>query len=797
VTQSESTLAQHYKVLTKLARSESIRIGDLASTLREITEAASQTLNIARVNIWLYNEDRTKISCINSYELATGLHTSGMELAAVDYPEYFKALDEERTIIANDAHTDPSTAEFSVGYLDVNGITSMLDAPLLAAGTSIGIVCHEHIGPARVWTSEEQLFAGSLADLASLALESSERRQAEHALQTSERRTRAILANALDAIVTFNEQSQIIDWNPQAEVIFGWSSEQAIGKTLYDTFIPDDKQDGLRKGLEDYLKTGEAPILNNRIEVEAADKKGRKFPIELSVSPLHVGDSPVFSAFIRDITSRVRAELKVHELNANLEARVQKRTAQLNTAVVEKEKLLEQLRANSADLVETILDLDHKSSVIQADLERAQVIQRSLLPMHPPQLQNVRVDALYRPGMNVGGDLYDIAVLDDEQVALYVADATGHGVASAMLSVLFKQRLEMCDQAGSALAPTEVLTRANERLCSDLLTPGMFLTVAYILVNTRTLKLRVVSAGHTPILLLHEDGECIRLDHTGPALGISTTPSFTEHHLDLRSGDRLILHTDGLTDGIESYGTEALTSMITSTILDDALDGPGKLRKLLDDATVRARSTPGAGDADDVTLLVLEVGSEPSHLDNDPEKTTLSDDQSGQVETLAAGSEPGDLWIATDGDDTCLLLKGRGIWTGADTFRKLAKSALDAGRALRIDLSACNGLDSTYLGILHEIATLNAGKKVRIHRPNETVRGLLEELGLQKVIETICEDECEPTTTPVLVPSEQPTHDSHRLLLQAHKTLSELSEENKQRFSGVVEALRAEFNSEV
>ncbi len=775
-----------------------MRIGDLASSLQEITEAAAHTLDIARVNIWLYDEDRTKICCIDHYDLSSREHSSGAEIAAVDYPLYFQALDEERTIAADNAHTDPRTAEFSHGYLDIYGITSLLDAPLRASGRAIGIVCHEHVGAARVWTPEEQLFAGSLADLASLALESSERRQAEQALQHSELRTRAILANALDAIVTIDEHSKIVDWNPQAEIVFGWSSEEAIGRTLYDTVIPVASQKQHREGLKHFLATGEAPILNKRIEVTAIDKTGREFPVELSVSPLHIGDQQVFSAFIRDITARVRAELEIHELNTTLEARVQKRTEQLNAAVVEKETLLEQLRANSADLVEKLYELDHKSGVIGKDLERAQMIQRALLPAQPPALGIVHVNALYRPGMSVGGDLYDVSRLDDDHIALYVADATGHGVAAAMLSVLFKQRLEMCDPAGGALGPAEVLTRVNERLCADTLTPGMFLTAAYVLLNTKTLELRAVSAGHTPMLLVREDGDCLLLERTGPALGIVKAPKFTEHHLELRSGDQLILHTDGLTDGMESQGTEGLRDLITTAMNNDALDGPAKLRNLYDGATERARSTANDDGPDDVTLLMLEVRSGPSHLDNDPDEdgdlTSETPPEPAEVST----SRPlaGELWIAEGENETYLALHGRETWTSADTFRNLAKTALNQGHELNIDLTECTILDSTFLGTLHEIVTLDAAGHANIRGSNELVCGLFTELGLDNVLASIRNDDFEPPAEQTLVPHEQPTHDSHRLLLHAHEILSELGEENRERFSGVVDALRAELKGE-
>ena len=167
-----SQLGQHYEVLVGLAKSESWVRGDLQATLREVTETAARTMGIARVNVWLLDEDRSRMRCIEHFERSSGEHSSGgVELASRDYPRYFEALSEERTIVAHDARRDPRTREFEVGYLDVHGITSMLDAPLRSRGDVVGILCHEHVGAPRTWTAEEQRLAGSLAVFASLALE--------------------------------------------------------------------------------------------------------------------------------------------------------------------------------------------------------------------------------------------------------------------------------------------------------------------------------------------------------------------------------------------------------------------------------------------------------------------------------------------------------------------------------------------------------------------------------------------------------------------------------------------------
>lgn len=794
VSERESRLPKHYALLRKLAKGESLRGGNVYSFLQEVTETAAHTMDVARVNVWLFDEGRTKIICKDDYDLATGQHTSGVEILAADYPRYFRALEEERAIVANDAHADPRTVEFSNSYLDVHGITSMMDTPLHAGGTVIGIICHEHIGRPRTWTLEEQQFAGSLADLAALALESAERKQAEKALKQSEARTRAILSNALDAIVTVDENSVIVEWNPRATIVFGWTREEAIGRTLYETVIPKRDHSRHRAGVAHFLATGEAAIFNRRIEITAIDKAGREFPVELSVSPQRIGDTWEFSAFVRDITSRVRAEQELHELNVSLEERVHERTEQLESAMALKERLLQELRTSRASLVEKVCELEQQSEIIDKDLRRAQVIQRALLPSRPPKLERVHVDALYRPGRTVGGDLYDVSTLGDGRIALYVADATGHGVAAAMLSVLFKQKLEMCDPHGCALPPSEVLARVNDRLCAEVLSPGMFLTAAYMVFDTETYELRAASAGHTPMLLIRENGESRLLERTGPGLGIAKTPHFAEHRVDLKAGDRLVLYTDGLIDGIESRGSEGLRALITSAMATDGLDGPQKLRMLYHGVAQRAAATAGGCAGDDVTVLVLEARHGPSHLDNDPEEPVhTAEAPLRRAQRSPGGSSAGaELWSAEGEGELYLSLRGRGTWTSADTFRDLAIAALRDGHQLHIDLGDCAALDSTFLGTLHEIVTLDAPGTTHVYGPSEVVRHMFTELGLMEVLGAIRSEAIEPPSDPVLVPTQTPSHSSHELLLRAHEALCQLSAENRERFAGVVESLRTE-----
>ncbi len=135
-----------------------------------------------------------------------------------------------------------------------------------------------------------------------------ERKRAEAALRESEAHTRLIVDTALDAAITIDAEGRITSWNAQAEAIFGWPRQNAVGRLLSDTIIPPQYGDAHRRGLKHFLATGEGPVLNKRIEITALHQDGREFPVELAISPVKSGETFTFSAFVRDITERKRAD---------------------------------------------------------------------------------------------------------------------------------------------------------------------------------------------------------------------------------------------------------------------------------------------------------------------------------------------------------------------------------------------------------------------------------------------------------------------------------------------------------
>ena len=141
--------------------------------------------------------------------------------------------------------------------------------------------------------------------------ESAWAKAAETALLQSQERNRAIVDTALDGVITIDSSGIVTDWNAQASVIFGWSREEALGRSLVETIIPARDRQAYEEGVHEFLRTGTGAFLNRRVEIAAQHRSGKELPVELAVSPAKIGDAYIFSAFIRDITERRRTERRL------------------------------------------------------------------------------------------------------------------------------------------------------------------------------------------------------------------------------------------------------------------------------------------------------------------------------------------------------------------------------------------------------------------------------------------------------------------------------------------------------
>src|SRR5918992_1794645 len=151
------------------------------------------------------------------------------------------------------------------------------------------------------------------------------RKVAEKRLRESQARKTAILDSALDAVITIDAQGTIVEFNPAAVTMFGYTETEAVGHQLRELIIPSRLRDQHQKGLEHYLATGEGPIIGKRIELPAVRSDGTEFEAELTVTRVALPGPPMFTGYIRDITERKHAEETRRRLTTQLEAAVRAR----------------------------------------------------------------------------------------------------------------------------------------------------------------------------------------------------------------------------------------------------------------------------------------------------------------------------------------------------------------------------------------------------------------------------------------------------------------------------------------
>ncbi|BAZ50485.1 multi-sensor hybrid histidine kinase [Nostoc sp. NIES-4103] len=321
----ENERRKQSQALEQLAKNKTFQTGNLNTALKEITEVAAKTLLVQRVGVWLYNEDRSVIQCIDLYDVSQQEHTFGRSFLKANYPAYFQALEKERTIAVNDAIKDKRTQELSTSYLSVFDIASLLHTQIWLGGNLVGIVSHEHFGNIRQWTLEEENFAGSIADCVALAIEASERNAAQEALRKSEAQFRAIFDRSSIGIGLIDMKAQIVDINPALCQILGYSRQELCGKRFTD-YISHQRGDLAlyRQLMSGTGKDAKRGVNKNGIEIERRflHKDGELVWTHLCVSiiPGSDGEPEFFLAMVEDITERKQTESKLRASQSAAEA---------------------------------------------------------------------------------------------------------------------------------------------------------------------------------------------------------------------------------------------------------------------------------------------------------------------------------------------------------------------------------------------------------------------------------------------------------------------------------------------
>lgn len=196
-------------------------------------------------------------------------------------------------------------------------------------------------------------------------------------------------------------------------------------------------------------------------------------------------------------------------------------------------------------------ELMEKQKNLDKDLASAAIIQRSLLPSEERfSVANIDIAWECSPCLYVGGDIFNIIPINEEQIAVYMLDVSGHGVPSAMVSVSISQHLQELinrnrhTHSKMLTSPSQLLIDLDREF--PLKRFDKFFTIFYMVIHLKTLKATYSLAGHPPAVLLHKDNPFELLKKGGAILGIESKIPFEEETIQLQKGDKIILYTDGV-----------------------------------------------------------------------------------------------------------------------------------------------------------------------------------------------------------------------------------------------------------
>jgi len=276
--------------------------------------------------------------------------------------------------------------------------------------------------------------------------------------------------------------------------------------------------------------------------------------------------------------------------------------AQLQPAVADLQVELAQARAYGSVSARDLHNMEEQ-------MRLAARVQRDFMPDELPQVGPLHFGIMFRPAAWVSGDIYDAVRLDERHVGFYIADAVGHGVPAALLTMFIKRALptkRIVAGGYELVSPEEAMTELNEALCSQNLASCQFCSALYCVVNAETLQMTYARGGHPEPLLLHADGRLTYLDAPGGLLGIFPEETFALGQVQLAPGDRVVLYSDGA-EGVFRHPDSCGRDEFVAEVIRYRDLSPELLTMQL--AGIIEDRQGSSAPEDDITVLVLDVAA--------------------------------------------------------------------------------------------------------------------------------------------------------------------------------------------
>ncbi len=268
----------------------------------------------------------------------------------------------------------------------------------------------------------------------------------------------------------------------------------------------------------------------------------------------------------------------------------------------EDQRLLSIIATQSAQVLENARLLEEEQALIRfrEEMRMASDIQQNLLPKKQPDLNGYDIAGRSLPAKDVGGDYYDFITMDDGHLAFCLGDVTGKGLPAAMLMANIQATIR--SQALMNTAPREAIRHAN-LLMYQSTALNKFVTMFYGILNIEDHSMTVCNAGHDQPYMVHENGITGRLPANGVVLGFVPQFDYTDTRIELQSGARLIIYSDGVTEAMndaeEEFGEERLEKMILE---NRDLGSAALIEKIYNAVQAHA----GSGNyTDDMTMVII------------------------------------------------------------------------------------------------------------------------------------------------------------------------------------------------
>jgi sigma-B regulation protein RsbU (phosphoserine phosphatase) len=268
---------------------------------------------------------------------------------------------------------------------------------------------------------------------------------------------------------------------------------------------------------------------------------------------------------------------------------------------VYRKRIIELKNHNSDGLVK-----DNHAQQLENQLKMAGAVQRDFLPQTLPDGNKFRWAVAFMPADWVSGDIYDITRLDEKHIGFYLADAVGHSMPAALLTMFLKQAIQMRQTIGNEykiFTPLEVIGSLNQKMFAQHLRGCQFATCCYLLLNTETLTLDYCRAGHPYPILINKNGPPVQLQTRGSLLGVFEDAQFEQDSVRLRIGDKLILYSDGAETFMGTKQNENFLNLGKEFMNITAL--PAK--QLVTEFEKLVKTSKETAELDDITLIVLEI----------------------------------------------------------------------------------------------------------------------------------------------------------------------------------------------